>query len=122
MKLRNKKTGEIIESACIGIFKHQSSGDCERIDTEARSLAKVLEYWEDYTPQEPRLKDHAKRKLLRKWADKNCITEVNVSVPTYDSAILSFSWGMLSIDFVDYEEDLTDGATYTIAELCGEEE
>ena len=76
----------------------------------------------DYTPQEPRLKDHAKMELLRKWADKNCITEVNVNISTYDSAILSFSWGMLAIDFIDDKEDLIDGATYTIAELCGEEE
>lgn len=52
MKLRNKKTGEIIESARIGVFKHMSSGDCEWVDTEARSLEKVLEEWEDYTPAE----------------------------------------------------------------------
>ena len=120
MKLRNKKTGKIVNVNKIGLAYNQVNAPFDL--GVYNSLAELNEDWEDYTPQEPRLKDHAKRKLLRKWADKNCITEVNVSVPTYDSAILSLSWGMLSIDFVDYEEDLIDGATYTIAELCGEGE
>ena len=120
MKLRNKKTGKIVNVNKIGLAYNQVNVPFDL--GVYNSLAELNEDWEDYTPQEPRLKDHAKRKLLRKWADKNCITEVNVSVPTYDSAILSFSWGMLSIDFVDYEEDLIDGATYTITELCGDED
>ena len=120
MKLRNKKTGKIVNVNKIGLAYNQVNAPFDL--GVYNSLAELNEDWEDYTPQEPRLKDHAKRKLLRKWADKNCITEVNVSVPTYDSAILSFSWGMLSIDFVDYEEDLIDGATYTITELCGDED
>ena len=120
MKLRNKKTGDIVEYDSFGFRKGLSNGWEDFIPC-ADSLAELNAEWEDYTPQEPRLKDHAKRKLLRKWADKNCITEVNVTMPTYDNAILSFSWGMLAIEFIDDEEDLIDGATYTITELCGEE-
>ena len=115
MKLRNKKTGEVVPASniSVGIGKDGLWFD---------NLFELNEQFEDYIPQEPRLKDHVKRKLLRKWADKNCITEVNVTMPTYDNAILSFSWGMLAIEFIDDEEDLIDGATYTITKLCGEEE
>lgn len=76
MKLRNKETGEIIENACIGVFRHQSSGDCERVDTEARSLEKVLEVWEDYKSDEPLIKDKRTRKAVRAWAEVNSIMEV----------------------------------------------
>ena len=120
MKLRNKKTGEIIESACIGVFKHKSSGDCERVDTEARSLEKFFEVWEDYAPKEPLIKDEKIRKAVRAWADINNIIEV-----CYDAVWNAFRMDDFVCSF-DYDFDrydgLVDGCHYTIAQLCGEEE
>ena len=127
MKLRNKKTGKIIQSACIGIFKHQSSGNCERIDTEARSLEKVLEVWEDYTPQEPLIKDENIRKAVRLWAYIN-----DIETATYDE--IHHDRGLNVFFFEDPEEEnaiiqfygwmpkFEEGKDYSITELCGEEE
>lgn len=131
MKLRNKKTGEIIENACVGVFKHQSSGDCERIDTEARSLEKVLEVWEDYKPAEPLIKDEIKRKFIRDWAGINGIKVVLIC-QTFNA------WGVKNKNDCEPEDkeymcadllfrgwkpkELEFGKEYTIAELCGEEE
>lgn len=106
MKLRNKKTGKIKEFNAI--YEEKDTVKSENIE------------WEDYEPQEPLIKDEKIRKAVMAWADRNYITEVNVNVPTYDSAILSLSWGMLGIEFIDDKEDLIDGGTYTITELCGE--
>ena len=118
MKLRNKKTGEIIESACIGVFKHKSSGDCERVDTEARSLEKVLEVWEDYIPKEPLIKDEKIRKAVRAWAEANNFENLKVSKDFKEF------WGRYGL-IMEFEHDGDyDGGyeAYTIKELCGEEE
>ena len=120
MKLRNKKTGEIIESACIGVFEHKSSGDCERVDTEARSLEKVLEVWEDYKPAEPLIKDEKIRKAVRAWAEA-----CNLKYVTYRQASNEFydanTRGAFAIRFtlMPVEVYLEDGEHYTIDELCG---
>lgn len=121
MKLRNKKTGEIIESACIGVFKHKSSGDCERVDTEARSLGKVLEVWEDYTPSEPLIKDEKIRKAVRAWWETipDAVTDKRVLYKNnHDFAVGIYTIYCGAI----YPETLEKCRLYTIAELCGEEE
>lgn len=115
MKLRNKKTGKVIENACIGVFKHQSSGDCERIDTEARSLEKVLEEWEDYKPKEPLIEDEKIRKAVRAWAEACDVERCH-----YDGdGDFATRWHGIKLD--GSGEQLEEG-NYTIAELCGEEE
>lgn len=123
MKLRNKKTGEIIDSACIGVFKHQSSGDCERVDTEARSLSKFLEQWEDYKPAEPLIEDEKIRKAVRAWAEACGAKQIKYSVAPNQYYDADMGTGF-SIKFLTkpVEVYLEDGKTYTITELCGEEE
>ena len=121
MKLRNKKTGEIIESACIGVFKHKSSGDCERVDTEARSLEKVLEDWEDYKPAEPLIKDEKIRRAVRAWANSfDDVDEIKASDDYkefwVDGYLIEFERS-----FNDVESEHTYRRT-NITELCGEEE
>ena len=117
MKLRNKKTGEIVENACIGVFNHKSSGDCERIDTEARSLEKVLEEWEDYTPIGPLIKDEKIRKAVRAWAEALGLQEVYCASNGYeiyggiDDWVIQFDGE--PFPFADKNK------VYTIAELCG---
>lgn len=128
MKLRNKKTGEIIESACIGVFKHKSSGDCERVDTEARSLEKVLEEWEDAeyinVPNIPLIKDEKIRKAVRAWAEANGIDKSQYHDVEFDRSEHRLKWIRTVIEFDSIEglENLDDGRKYTITELCGEEE
>ena len=118
MKLRNKKTGKIKEFNAI--YEEKDTVKSENIECTYCKIDELNAEWEDYEPQEPLIKDEKIRKAVMAWADRNYITEVNVNVPTYDSAILSLSWGMLGIEFIDDKEDLIDGGTYTITELCGE--
>lgn len=127
MKLRNKKTGEIIDSACIGVFKHQSSGDCERVDTEARSLSKFLEQWEDYKPAEPLIKDEKIRKAVRVWAELYDGSAIRAHIgedyaALFKDEVNGYS-SSVEIDLPpEVFNELIDAHYYTIAELCGEEE
>ena len=121
MKLRNKKTGEIIESACIGVFKHKSSGDCERVDTEARSLEKVLEVWEDYTPLEPLIEDKKLRNIIKEWCEYYHISKLQYRpLSEIKGHYLADEAERYAID-VDID-NLKLYEFYNVDELCGEEE
>ena len=117
MKLRNKKTGEVI-ILIDHIFDNYSS------------LAELNEDWEDYQPAEPLIKDKKIRKAVRAWAEANRIKEDSYK-DSYEDRMLEFDrgehrlkWIETSIEFNEAEclEGLEDGEKYTIAELCGEEE
>lgn len=127
MKLRNKKTGEIVETDCafgVSIPTDKFMG-CKSYDqiAEYNSLAELNEEWED-VPAEPLIKDEKIRKAVRAWAEANGLN--NVAFEDYDDENIYF------IDR-DYEtqiwfpnksvlwSSLDDGKIYSIAELCGEE-
>lgn len=131
MKLRNKKTGEILDLS-VGFIKDTYNGEFIQIKAEAistkegylyGSLAKLNEDWEDYTPSEPLIKDEKIRKAVRAWAEASGITKV-LSYGDY------FWLGFRSVntesvwkfecsysDAFEFELD----KEYTITELCGEE-
>ena len=71
-------------------------------------------------PAEPLIKDEKIRKAVRAWAEANHVTRVK-----YDASWNSFRCTDFVIGF-DYDFDRHDGLedeeSYTIAELCGEEE
>jgi hypothetical protein len=81
---------------------------------------------EDYKPSEPLIKDEKIRKAVRAWAEASSIdtTEIKVSKGIVYTAIIGWKdCRRLSMDFESYMlEKLEDGKTYTITELCGEEE
>ena len=114
MKLRNKKTGEIMP-LCGNSFLGQY-----------KSLAEFNEEWEDYKPAEPLIKDEKVRKAIRAWAEANKIDQkhyydIKVEFDYYEHRL---KWIGTSIEFNNITglETLDDGEKYTIAELCGEEE
>ena len=120
MKIRNKKTGKIINAypvirICDGVT-----------DICFNSLARLNEEFEDYTGEKPLIKDEKIRKAVRAWADANSILgddRVEATTPTVDCAILTLTFGMINIDiFIDETITLENHGRYTIAELCGEEE
>lgn len=118
MKLRNKKTGEIIECPMI----RMSIGVCDLMRYEfPNSLAELNEEWEDYKPAEPLIKDEKIRKAVRAWAEV-----LNEETIRFDRVSQGFSFGdgnlYSSINFDGFVFDLADGKKYTITELCGEEE
>ena len=106
MKLRNKKTGEVQDS--------------EKLFSCYESLKELSEYWEDYTPKQPIIKDEKIRKAVRAWAEAFKIEKVY-----FDAKMLRFydrkSKFIISVGYpIIGIWDKKDG--YTLAELCGEEE
>ena len=115
MKLRNKKTGEVVDGSIIlKTDYHSRPWNCD-------SIAEIVEHWEDY--KEPLIKDEKIRKAVRAWAEANEISQAQ-----FDRYISGFSasddeHNILSmISFDGFVFMFVDGKIYTIAELCGEEE
>lgn len=75
-------------------------------------------------PKEPLIKDEKIRKAVRAWAEVNSVEEVLYAERTDKSLFVLTGMGDddTSIMFVGWVPTLKDGADYTIAELCGEEE
>lgn len=126
MRLRNKKTGEVVEAFEGGpidlyfyLNGHKGGNKFDR--KTYNSLSELNDEWEDYKPKEPLIKDEKIRKAVRAWADANdFLDEIEVHSLT---AGTRFSIENYDIEFLGYFiYDLEYNKTYTIAELCGEEE
>ena len=128
MKLRNKKTGEVVESlegGPIDLYfypnEHKGGDDIER--ETYQSLAKLNDEWEDYEPAEPLIKDEKIRKAVRAWAEANEITQAQFDRYTSGFSASDDGHNLLSmISFDGFVFMFVDGEYYTIDELCGEEE
>lgn len=117
MKLRNKKTGE----AVYVDFQIPLCNNDETLGSySVTSLEALNRSFEDYKPTEPLIKDERIRKAVRAWAEANNITQVS-----HDACWNAFRCTDFVIAF-DYDFDRHDGfedmKSYTIDELCGEEE
>ena len=114
MKLRNKKTGEIVD--ILGFYADYHDGNPKPVTFS--SLTELNEEWEDYKPVEPLIKDEKVRKAVRAWAEawnKNKLyKDADNALSTVDNFVIQFG----QTAFIDLEEK----KSYTIAELCGEEE
>lgn len=122
MKLRNKKTGEIMDLECITIFDRPDKYDTGDAIEEFYTLSELNEEWEDYTPTEPLIKDEKIRKAVRAWAEAFGYKHVTHRFYT-DNGGKRFS--LLERHAQDIslpEQGLEEAKDYTIAELCGEEE
>lgn len=120
MKLRNKKTGEVVDLSIFGIQLNIRKEN----QPIYRSLAELNAEWEDYKPKEPLIKDEKIRRAVRAWAETNSIKGISYSARLYESSCLLTDIGddQWSIEFVGWIPTLEDGKTYTIDELCGGEE
>lgn len=124
MRLRNKKTGEVVESFKGGsidlYFYPNEREEKDMVDRKTyQSLAELNADWEDYAPKEPLIKDEKIRKAVRAWAEANgiggCICKEEIHCITFET-----ERGMF-ISFEDADPIPPEG-NYTIDELCGEEE
>lgn len=129
MKLRNKKTGVIIEPDRVAVIKKieqtGTSASFNRIAANYYSLAKLNEEWEDYEPKEPLIEDEKVRKAVLAWAEANGIDELTYYSSSHYWYLRASNNHDQSIDFwISYNRDpeLIECKRYTIAELCGEEE
>jgi hypothetical protein len=128
MKLRNKKTGKIVDVESLGHddslkekfgyqvtlswkTEYENLSQCK----DYTSLAELNEEWEDYTPKEPLIKDDKIRKAVRAWAEA-----CNIERCLYDGdGDFATRWHGIKLDCSQIE---LDEGHYSIAELCGEEE
>lgn len=125
MKLRNKRTGKIVELEKI-LFKNAQTEDLLKWKTyepNVNSIAELNEEWEDYKPAEPLIKDDKARKVFRGWADllgAKCFRVEHFC--KYGRTIIT-STDLIPKPVIEIPgyigEDL---GTYTREELCGEEE
>ena len=130
MKLRNKKTGEVWETAVVNSYACGvgyrllvTKDAYTQVGKHYDSLAELNEDWEDYKPAEPLIKDSKIRKAVRAWAETIKVKSVFVEKPSYERADLILSDNFATISFpVDKPKELNFCKRYTITELCGEEE
>lgn len=112
MKLRNKKTGEIVDYDFI---------------PNAHSIAELNEEWEDYIPPKP-LTEKKFHKAIRAWFEANKMTTC-----LYDKAkdCIYFKYSpdtsiddtSVCLSFLQFDAfyKLEHRKSYNVAELCGEE-
>lgn len=131
MKLRNKKTGEVVNAIVyspIGNYNIRLWEDKDYLDVtcndeylgDYKTLADLNEEWEDYTPAEPLIEDEKIRKAVRAWADLNNIKEVAYIIT--GGRLSVFTKNSVEIDFAFQVQGVQDDKHYTITELCGEED
>lgn len=126
MKLRNKKSGQVVDWSFVGPTAIKEYGDEDVLLDRERyeSIEEFISEWEDYKPAEPLIKDEKIRKAVRAWAEVNSIKEAMYAERPDRSLCLLVDMGEddYNIDFVGWIPTLKDSKSYTIAELCGEEE
>lgn len=123
MKLRNKKTGEIVTK--IDVSQDQSG--IWVLENEPRfyhSLAELNEEWEDYAPDKPLIEDEAKRSVFKAWAE-TLGHDLERADFKYDAERNSFNCHAAdsTIEFANGEGiNCVDREIYAFRVLCGEEE
>lgn len=126
MKLRNKKTGRILEAEKI-LFGNGRIGDGLEWNTyqpAVSSLAELNKDWEDYTPTKPLIEDEAKRSVFKAWAEI-LGRDLEKADFKYDAERNGFDCYLAEsiIEFANGEGiNCVDREIYTFRALCGEEE
>ena len=122
MKLKNRKTGEIVELKLIQVNnKYLEDHEVDLLNGEKLTLKSLADSFDDV--KDPLIKDEKIRKAVRAWAEANEISQAQ-----FDRYISGFSasdaeHNILSmISFDGFVFMFIDGEYYTIDELCGEEE
>lgn len=136
MKLRNKKTGKLYEWCSILVKKNRKSvkllvaekDDDDREIYYYESFEKMCEEWEtveDPRPKEPLIEDEKARKVFREWAELLGAKhfKVNHFFNSKGYITLIRSTDLTTEPSIELPGHIgKDSETYTIVELCGEEE
>ena len=123
MKLRNKKTGEIKDFGNLQVYAETENTDESQLLGNFDSFKQILEYYEDYIPTEPLIKDPKIRKAVRAWAEANEVAKVYVYGIGDGKEYLELyeqDNGMSRIS-IKTQDGIWFGKVYTVTELCGEE-
>lgn len=133
IKLRNRKTGEVIDLNKGLIMDSmggreiilQSTGTTYGKTYRYHSLADLNAEWEDYKPKEPYIKDESIRKAVKVWFDTNnfgCRVLQYYKDGYSRSHFVHAKGNTMKIFFREEIGNLKDGGFYDIDELCGEED
>lgn len=122
MKLKNKKTGEIVELKLIQVNdKYLEDHEVDLLNGEKLTLKSLADSFDDV--KEPLIKDKKIRKAIRVWAEANEISQAQFDRYTSGFSASDDGHNLLSmISFDGFAFNCVDGEYYTIKELCGEEE
>jgi len=119
-KLRNKKTGEIVDLSIFGITLNIRKEE----QPTYHSIEGVCEDWEDV--EEPLIKDEKICKAIRAWAEANKFSVFIVDIKRDNVFEIRGLTEMGDIHgcsiYFKGAISKPNNITYTIAELCGEEE
>lgn len=126
MNLRNKATGE------IGIFVGVMTDEISQIILSVIINGKLMRYdyhtlgqlyaeWEDYEPSMSQIENEVVRKIIRAWAEVCEVKKVEFYCYGEESEFMDKRGTDASISF-NFPLKLEERRTYTIPELCGEEE
>lgn len=111
--LRNKKTGELIESEYMMLVQITSTKGERNLLFD--NLTHFNNEWEDYETTKPLIKDEKIRKAVKAWAD------VKGTYYVKKESDYSLSGFECNISFTDKAfSDLKESKEYTITQLCGE--
>lgn len=127
MKLRNKKTGEVVDFKIIADYDDCTSG--WRLEKQDGSVLfydhidEIKEEWDDYRPTEPVIKDEKVRKAVRAWAEASELEHFTVVNEHFNCCKIMGRKGN-RVSKIEFQTTIpnTTHRTYAIAELCGEEE
>lgn len=126
----DKETGEKKAFGNLQVYAEAENTNERQFLGNFDSFKQILEYYEDYTPAEPYIKDEKNRKLVRAWLEANDLDGATF----HTSSHFFHYWNLrgfndngqgVDIDFFLTGEgipNLIDGKYYTKFELCGEEE
>ena len=122
MKLKNRKTGEIVELKLLQVNdKYLEDHEVYLLNGEKLTLKSLADSFDDV--KDPLIKDEKIRKAVRAWAEANDVLEVFIDrigdgtyIELYDEGD-----GRRRISALR-PAGLKTGEAYTIDELCGEEE
>ena len=126
MKLRNKQTGIVGELHYEPEKEYHFTVATEDPADMAiyRSLTELNSDWEDYVPAEPLIKDEKIRKAVRAWAEAVGEEEafiVSYNIEYHDCCIYTGNLSNTATIDLGTDFNIKEGS-YTIDELCGEEE
>lgn len=113
MKLRNKKTGEIVDARKIGFEIYSFN---ERL---YNSIAELNEEWEDYKPTGPLTKDEKIRKIVRALFDVWGVEDVKIDSNKY---FLVTTIEAIGKGWKLEIPNININGVFKPTELCGEEE
>lgn len=121
MKLRNKKTGKIIE---YSISLNQWSEDDQEwyLFGNYDSIDELKEEWEDYKPAGPLVEGKSQRAVLRAAARLSGTNVVTVQRSDIAGIVIFDFGGQCRVELKDRGINVKNRGVYAIAELCGSEE